>query len=138
MKIFLSGSKTVRELPQELTDLLDACCETGCELLVGDCAGADILMQEYLAAKGCKNVTVYVSWDTVRHRMPCFPVKQIPVAEGITGFAFYRQKDIAMAEDCDAAIMLWDGRTKGTRCNMEDMERLGKQYTVIRSETDKQ
>ena len=89
-------------------------------------------MQEYLAEKGCAHVTVYVSGDTVRHRMPCFPMKQILVAEGITGFAFYRQKDIAMAEDCDAAILLWDGRTKGTRCNMEDMQRLRNSYTAIR------
>ena len=132
MKIFLSGSKAVRSLPEKLTALLDEYCQQNCAFLVGDCAGADILMQKYLYEKGCENVTVYVSGGSVRFHAGRFPIRHIAVPEGITGFAFFRQKDIAMVHDCDAAVMLWDGKSRGTRCNIADMERLGKPYTVIR------
>ena len=132
MKVFLSGSKTVKSLPEKLTALLDDYCQQRCEFLVGDCCGADKLMQDYLAAKGYADVTVYVSGGSVRFHAGRFPIRHIAVPEGITGFAFYRQKDIAMAQDCDAAVTLWDGETRGTRCNIADMERLGKPYTVIR------
>ena len=131
MKIFLSGSKTATALPEKLTVLLDAYCAQNCDFLIGDCAGADTLMQEYLYRKGYTQVTVYVSGEHIRHRIADYPVRHIPVPECTTGFAFYRQKDIAIAADCDAAIMLWDGKTRGTRCNIEDMQRLGKPFTVI-------
>ncbi len=131
MKIFLSGSKTATALPEKLTALLDAYCQQNCAFLIGDCFGADRLMQEYLCAKGYQNVIVYVSGARTRHSTAGYPVRQIAVPEGVTGFAFYRQKDIAMVRDCDAAVMLWDGKTRGTRCNIEDMQRLNKPYTVI-------
>ena len=131
MKIFLSGSKTIRILPEKLTDLLDTYCQQNCEFLIGDCCGSDKLMQEYLAEKGYANVTVYVSGGSVRFHAGQFPLRYIAVPDGITGFAFYRQKDIAMAQDCDAAVMLWDGKTRGTRCNIEAMQRMGKPYEVI-------
>ena len=131
MKIFLSGSKTATALPEKLTALLDAYCQQNCEFLIGDCAGADILMQQYLYDKGYTNVTVYVSGDHARHSIAAFPVKHISVAGSVKGFAFYRQKDIAMVNDCDAAIMLWDGKTRGTCCNIENMKCAGKPYTVM-------
>ena len=131
MKIFLSGSKTIRCLPERLTALLDEYCKQNCAFLVGDCAGADILMQKYLHEKGYENVTVYVSGDRIRHKVDAFPVKHISVPGNVKGFALYRQKDIAMVNDCDAAVMLWDGKTRGTCCNIIDMQRLNKPYTVI-------
>ena len=131
MRIFLSGSKTVTALPEKLTALLDSYCQQNCEFLIGDCRGADRLMQEYLSAKGYQNVTVYVSGAHTRHCIAGYPVRQINVPESIAGFEFYRQKDIEMAKDCDAAVMLWDGKTRGTRCNIEDIQRMEKPYEVI-------
>lgn len=46
--------------------------------------------------------------------------------EGMSGYEFYRQKDIVMAADCDCGYMIWDGVSKGTRQNIEDLKRLGK------------
>ncbi|HAG12867.1 MAG TPA: hypothetical protein DCG49_03265 [Ruminococcus sp.] len=131
MKIFLSGSKTIKSLPERLTALPDGHCQQNCAFLIGDCAGADILMQQYLYDKGYRNVTVYVSGGRVRHSIAAFPVKYISVAGSVKGFALYRQKDIAMVNDCDAAIMLWDGKSRGTCCNIIDMQRLNKPYTVM-------
>lgn len=89
MKIFLNGSKTVKSLPGKLTALLDDYCQQNCEFLIGDCAGADILMQKYLHEKGYTNVTVYVSGERIRHKIAAFSVKHISVAGSVKGFAFY-------------------------------------------------
>ena len=132
MKVFLSGSKTAVTLPPELTTLLDSYCEQGASFLIGDCFGADRLILQYLSERQYPNVTVYASGEVCRCDT-AYPVKQI-AACGLTGFAFYRQKDIAMIEDCDCAVMLWDGKTRGTRCNMEDMQRIGKPFSLIRSD----
>ena len=96
MKIFLSGSKTVKSLPKRLTALLDTYCEQNYEFFIGDCYGADILMQKYLHEKGYTNVTVYVSGSRIRHRIAAFPVKHISVPDSVKGFSRNRQKDIAM------------------------------------------
>lgn len=130
MKVFLGGSKTAIMLPRELTWLIDSYCQQKASFLIGDCFGADLLMQEYLHALGYPDVTVFVSGDRVRHHSGTYPIRHIP-AEGRKGFDFYRQKDIAMIEECDCAVMLWDGNIRGTRCNIEDLERMGKPFTLI-------
>ena len=130
MKIFIGGSKTIKELSPCMTKELDRVCREGYEVLVGDCGGVDRLVQEYLHEQGYTNVTVYVSGDRVRNNVGTYPVRHIN-AEGMSGFEFYRQKDIAMANDADCALMFWNGKSKGTRCNTEDMERQGKPVAVI-------
>ena len=130
MKIFIGGSKTVKELSPCMIKELDRVCREGYEVLVGDCGGADRLVQEYLHEHGYTKVTVYLSGTRVRNNAGAYPVKHID-AEGLSGFEFYRQKDIAMANDADCALMFWDGKSKGTRCNTEDMEGQGKPVAVI-------
>ena len=82
------------------------------------------------------HVTVYVSGEHVRQHVSSYPVKHISIPDGTEGFALNRQKDIAMVLDCDEAVMLWDGKTRGTCCNIEDMKRAGKPYTVIMTAED--
>ena len=134
MKVFMSGSKTAVRLPQEMTRLIDSYCHKKASFLFGDCFGADRLLQEYLHALRYPDVTVFVSGDHLRHHCDKYAVRHIPAAAGIRGFDFYRQKDITMIEACDCAVMLWDGKTRGTRCNIEDLERMGKPFTVIHSD----
>lgn len=130
MKVFLFGSKTITSLPESFTRQIDRYCEQGCEFLIGDCFGADRLMQQYLHFRGYSFVTVYVSGENVRHNIGDYPVKYIAVPDSVSGFTFYRQKDIAMIHDCDAALAIWDGKTRGTRCNIEDLEKIGKHTAV--------
>ncbi len=131
MKIFIGGSKTINVLSQETINALEEICLQGCEILIGDCFGADCLVQKFLCERGYNNVTIYASEGKVRHNKGCFPVKAVSVNRNINGFEYYRQKDIAMAKDADCALMLWDGRTKGTLCNIEDMKSLNKPIKVI-------
>ena len=131
MKVFIGGSKTISELDSETKSVLDSLCAENAYILVGDCFGADKLVQQYLNDKDYKNVTVYVSGDKTRNNIGGFGEKHIK-ADGLTGFEFYRQKDIAMAKDADCGLMLWDSKTKGTACNIRDMREMGKEVLVIR------
>lgn len=131
MKIFIGGSKTINVLSQETITALEEICLRGYEILIGDCFGADFLVQKFLCERGYNNVTVYASEGKVRHNEGDFPVKDIPVNRNINGFEYYRQKDFAMEKDADCALMLWDGKTRGTLCNIEDMKSLNKPVRII-------
>ena len=48
------------------------------------------------------------------------------------GRAFHYVKDIQMANDCDQAIMIWDGKSKGTSENIRRIKEMKKTYIVTR------
>lgn len=132
MKVFAGGSKTLKELTEEMRSALDRLCGVGADFLVGDCFGADRLIQAYLSQRGYERVTVYVSGARVRNNVGSFPVIRV-CGGGLTGFDLYRQKDIAMAKAADLGLMFWDGSTHGTFCNIRDLKEMGKDVTVILS-----
>jgi adenine-specific DNA-methyltransferase len=37
-----------------------------------------------------------------------------------------------MAIDCDQALMIWDGKSKGTADNLQRIKDMGKPFAVIR------
>ena len=130
MKVFIGGSKTLLQLTPQMCILLDELIQSGADILVGDCRGADTLVQQYLAGKNYRRVTVYASGTTVRNNAGNFAVKLVP-ADSAKGFDFYRQKDIAMANEADSALMFWDGKSKGTQHNISDMKAQNKPFTVV-------
>lgn len=130
MKVFIGGSKTLVHLTPQMCSLLDELIQSGTDILVGDCRGADTLVQQYLASKDHRRVTVYASGTKVRNNAGNFTVKLVS-AGSAKGFVFYRQKDIAMANESDSALMFWDGKSKGTQHNITDMKAQKKPCTVI-------
>lgn len=131
MKIFIGGSKTISELTEQMLSAIDDICRQNVQILIGDCFGADKLVQQYLAEKGYRNVTVYVSGDIVRNNVRDFAVKHIRVNDDVSGFEFYRRKDTAMANDADCGLMLWDEKSKGTKCNIDELRSQQKECAVI-------
>ena len=131
MKVFVGGSKTIKALTDETLSIINNFCSIGAEFLIGDCYGADKLVQTYLAEHEYGKVTVYVSGDKTRNNVGSFKEKHIS-AVGISGFEFYRQKDIAMVADADCGFMLWDGKTRGTKQNINDLNSYGKPVRIIK------
>ena len=131
MKVFIGGSKTITYLNEEAKKKIDEFCKNNAEILIGDCFGADHIVQKYLYDRGYTNVTVYVSGDEVRHNAGNFNVKHITVTNDVSGFGFYRHKDIAMANDADCGLMLWNGSSRGTECNISDLRKIDKSVMVI-------
>ena len=133
MKLFISGSKSISVLSDELMSLLDSYIATGVEFLIGDCYGVDAAVQMYLDSKGYRNVTIYCSGETPRNNFVTGAkvCSCAEAAKGLTGREFHYVKDIQMANDCDQALMIWDGKSKGTAENIRRIKELKKPYRII-------
>lgn len=133
MKLFISGSNSISALPEEVKSLLDSYIVTGAEILIGDCYGVDAAVQKYLESKGYCNVTIYCSGEKPRNNF----VTEAKVrscaeaAKGLTRSAFHYVKDIQMTQDCDQALMVWDGKSKGTAENIRRIKEMNKPYQEI-------
>ncbi len=134
MKIFIGGSISIKYLDYKIQAELDKIIKSNAEILVGDAFGIDRLVQNYCYKKSYKNVTVYTSNRLPRNNVGNFKVKYIAVT-GLYGREFYTQKDIAMSNDCDCGIMIWNGKSKGTFANIQRLKDYGKGCKIY-GETD--
>ena len=131
MKVFVGGAKTLGKLDDNIKEKLLSFCREGYEILIGDCHGADGAMQKFLADTGYRKVKVYVSGEKVRNNVGGWEVCNVPVQDGITGYQFYRQKDLAMVNDADFGYMICDGKSsRGTLGNILALSRLDKPVSV--------
>lgn len=128
MKVFIGGSKNQTKLTERAKNQIEAFLSDDCYILIGDCYGIDLSVQRLLAERGYKQVTVYCSGDVPRNNVGGWSV--VTLHSDKRGYEFYRQKDIAMSADCDSGFMIWDGKSKGTKQNIADLERLGKPVHV--------
>ena len=133
MKLFISGSASIKVLTPEVENVIDQFIGKGAEILVGDCYGVDSAVQRYLARREYKNVTIYTSNSTPRcdYVPGCCIISCNGETIGLHGEAFYAVKDAAMCRDCDCALMLWDGVSIGTKNNIARVKGAGKPYKVI-------
>lgn len=130
-KVFFSGSHTLKMLPQQAKKVLKLAKEKEVTILVGDCHGADALIQKELI--GYKNVIVYSMYQNPRNNLGNWKVKTIPnsYTEKVDYAIWQQQKDIAMSQDCTSAVALWDGNSNGTRANKDRVEAMKKKVLLI-------
>jgi hypothetical protein len=133
MKLFVSGSKSISVLSDDVKLTLDNYMASGTEFLVGDCYGVDTAVQKYLESKGYSNATIYCSGKAPRNNFVTGAKVHscAEAAKGLTGSAFHYVKDIQMAQDCDQALMIWDGKSKGTGENIRRIMEMEKPNKVI-------
>ena len=133
MKLFISGSKSISVLPDDAKQALDEYMANGTEILVGDCYGVDAAVQKYLESKGYSNVTIYCSGESPRNSFVTGAKVHscAEAAKGLTGRAFHYVKDIQMATDCDFALVIWDGKSKGTENNIKRIMNLDKKHNFF-------
>ncbi len=137
LKVFISGSKCINKdgkkwkLPGTVQEYLDMLIIREMEILVGDCAGVDARVQEYLSEAGYNNVKVYVSGSkgTTRNNFGKWEEKHFR-ANGNTAYAYRLEKDFHMAEDADIGLAIWDGESKGTFINMLCLAAQGKKFKL--------
>jgi adenine-specific DNA-methyltransferase len=100
-------------------------CSAGDTILIGDANGADKAVQEYLAASGYRNVTVYCM-EQCRNNAGAWPTRNVKPPGARKDFAYYAAKDLVMAEEARCGVMLWDAKSKGTLNNMVNLVGAGK------------
>lgn len=130
MKIFVSGSKSIKTLPAEVKTYIKDLAANGNEFIIGDCYGVDLAVQKFLLSINVSRVTVYCSGLVPRNNVGCFTTVAFPV-ENLKGYEFYRVKDIKMAEDADFGVAIWDGKSRGTKNNIDEMKRQNKPIKIF-------
>lgn len=132
--VFISGTSKMdtpeekyyrKQLPNAITTELDSMMKAGSKILVGDCFGADDMVQLYLANNLYKNVEIYVTGKEVRHNRDTgnlgWKVHHIDGSKYEKGSTeWHAVKDIAMnnASTKGLAIIL-DNGAKATRKNID-------------------
>jgi len=133
IKIFISGSRELNQLPNEVLLKLQQFSDKNYDILIGDCYGIDSSIQKFYYDMKYANILVYASNGKARNNIGRWNIKNIAVKQNVYGFDFYKQKDIAMAKDADYGFMIWDGKSKGTLNNMVNLLSQGKFVLVYLS-----
>ncbi len=110
MKVVVSGSRSVRILPEAAQDALRKLMTLGAQILVGDCEGVDRAVQDFLSEAGYTNVTVYHIGLRPRHNRG-FPTVAVSGTR-------YEDKDIRMCQEAEYGLAIWDGKSPGARRNI--------------------
>lgn len=128
--VFISGSRHVVKLSDEVKQRLSNIIQQGFTVFVGDANGADKAVQNFLLENSYNQVIVFCSGNKCRNNLGNWQAKFIEVEKSLKGRDFYTVKDIAMAQEADYALAIWDGKSQGTLNNINKMLELGKKSLV--------
>ena len=130
-KLLLIGSSAfkAKELPTEIKERIDEAVKRNMTIIVGEAAGASRLFQDYLKAKGYRNVVV---GHAVKMRYNAGNWKVVQYGKNL------KERERNMIEDCDSAIIIWVNNSGVIAENLELLKRLGKPTYLYEyySETD--
>ena len=135
MKIFISGSMSIKKLDQVIILKIDEIIAKHNTILVGDAGGVDWEIQKYLAGKNHQNVLVYYSSEKCERNAGKWPEIYVENPENIQGQEKYFLKDIKMTKDADYGLMIWDGHSQGTKNNILNMKKINKKFEVYCNNT---
>jgi hypothetical protein len=127
--VFIGGSRTVSRLNSIIRAKLDDLINRQCMIFVGDANGADKAVQTHLASRGYEHVLVHCM-EHCRNNLGRWPTKHVATPSDRTDFAYYVAKDLVMAHDAKCGMMLWDGKSKGTLNNIQQIIGDGKKALV--------
>ncbi len=140
MKIFIGGSRGIKNLDRAVYASLEAMYKSsiyklgenkeGDEVLIGDADGVDRLVQEFYHKLKRRSVTVFACEGKARNNVGGWNVENVEVTSTHKDFSYYSQKDIAMARAADCGFMVWNGKSKGTLCNIINLVHLNKKVAV--------
>jgi adenine-specific DNA-methyltransferase len=136
-KLFVSGSRSIKELPLVVRSYLDRFMSQGVIFLVGDCEGVDALVQKYLYDSRYDKVIAYTSGKSPRHFHGSIEWEIVHLNIDPTeylGKEYHRQKDIRMSYDCTRGFAIWDGKSRATHYNVNRLRNMGKECTVFRTD----
>lgn len=112
LKVVISGSRTVAQLPAEAIIRIEKIMELGAKILIGDCFGADYLVQTFLKQSGYSRVTVYHTGNSPRNNAGFASV-------GVNGS--YTQRDRIMCSIADYGLAIIKDNSPGTLKNIQRM-----------------
>jgi hypothetical protein len=127
--VFIGGSRAVSRLNDKILSKLDELIGRQCLILIGDANGADKAVQQHFAHRSYEHVVVYCM-EHCRNNVGNWSTKNVAKPSSRRDFAYYAAKDQAMAHDAKCGIMFWDGKSKGTLNNIQQLIASGKKTLV--------
>ena len=131
MKVFISGSISIKDLPSVAIKKINSFIENGDTILIGDAYGIDLIVQKYLTINKYSDVMVYYAGNIIRNNYNNWSTFNIKALNEEKGRELYILKDKQMSIDADFGLMIWDGKSKGTLNNIKMMKNLSKPFIVI-------
>ena len=133
MIIFLGGSRNLAFVPEEVQDRLDSWIHTGAHFLIGDANGADSALQEFLASRGHRQVTVFSSATHTRNNKGSWPEERVDSGLKSNSADRHTVKDRRMVKQADKGLVIWDQESIGTLANIVDLVRSNKPVVMFDS-----
>jgi hypothetical protein len=119
--VFISGSMQIKNLDANIKMRIENVITSNLNVVLGDADGVDFSIQNYLTEIHAKNVVIYCSGNNVRNNIGHWVVKYIE-SDHVQGTrAFFTAKDIALANDADYGLMIWDTKSTGTLSNVIEL-----------------
>lgn len=112
MKLVIAGSRSLSMSPVEIAKLVEEAGFVPTEVVSGVAHGIDRAGERY------------AEWYRI-------PIKSFAADWHNLGKAAGPIRNAAMAEYADAALVIWDGKSPGSRNMIEQMQRRGKPCVVI-------
>lgn len=110
MKVIVAGSRNVDDY-KLVVDTIIRSGYTITEVVSGCATGIDRLGEQWARANN-------------------IPIKEMPANWNLNGKAAGPMRNKLMAEYADAAVIIWDGESRGTRNMIENMIRRKKPYHI--------
>ena len=131
MKVFIGGSRKISKLGSEVRQRIDEILEKHLPIVIGDAPGVDKSVQQYLHAKGYREVEVFCSGTRCRNNVGEWRTRQVAVNSSRRDFDFYATKDIQMAQEASFGFMIWDGESAGTLMNVLRLIKQNKEAVIL-------
>lgn len=137
MKVFISGSIDIKQLPERVIPTLQTIISKGHHILIGDAGGVDKLVQDYLANSGYENVSIYSIYSIPRYNSGGFDHIYVPAPSDLKSERDRQKfKDRQMADECDSFLVVWDGKSKGCFANINSAVSQAKHLKVYLQSID--
>ena len=128
--VFIGGSKSVGALPAKAADWLDYFIEAGEQLIVSDCHGADLAMQNYLRSRKYQSVTIYYSGDRCQFNVGDWRTERL--CDENDDSKLYDE----MVALSNCAFLIWDGKSQETANVIKTLRQHGLPIFIYRTDRD--
>lgn len=135
--VFVFGSRDITRIPDAVRSIIATFIWEEKSFLVGDCKGADEAFIKLLYNDfNYKRVKVFYSGITPRVETYDLETERVIVPENIRPATreFHQVKDQRMLNLADVGLCVWDGKSKGTKANINSLTNTNRECFVFRSD----
>lgn len=111
--VVIFGSRSVKRLPDQAIASLERIMLLSLEVLIGDAPGVDQLVIKWFEDHGYQKVTIFHAYHLrVDSNYPAYRIK-----------GSYTKRDKFMCDRARWGLAIWDGASKGSRRNIDQLGR---------------